>query len=257
MEAERFDRLTRTLARPDTRRGLVRLLMALPLGMSLAALLAWETTQADGSGAIVGGGGGRRHRRVVRNRRQSGKDQDNAKDKNRKSKRKKRDKRPDCTRTSCAAQGATCGSIDDRCGGMLNCGSCPTCQTCSGGTCVTAANGMACGERSPGATLRCCDGACPAPTCLARSTPCNLNDCFGACCSGLPFCTQPTACVCGARSVAQPSRSPCASDNDCQNPSGTAQCICGTCCVPSGSAKRSDLPCSVCCSGSCTGDLCH
>lgn len=36
-----------------------------------------------------------------------------------------------CTPTSCAAQGKTCGSISDGCGGTLACGTCATGQTCS------------------------------------------------------------------------------------------------------------------------------
>lgn len=37
-----------------------------------------------------------------------------------------------CTPTTCAAQGADCGSITDGCAGTLDCGSCTTPQTCGG-----------------------------------------------------------------------------------------------------------------------------
>src|SRR5215510_6857256 len=38
-----------------------------------------------------------------------------------------------CMPTSCAAQGTTCGSIADGCGGTLTCGTCTAPQTCGGG----------------------------------------------------------------------------------------------------------------------------
>lgn len=38
-----------------------------------------------------------------------------------------------CTPTTCAAQGATCGSIPDGCGGTLQCGGCASGSTCGGG----------------------------------------------------------------------------------------------------------------------------
>ena len=47
------------------------------------------------------------------------------------------------------------------------------------------------------------------------------------------------------------SLAPCASDGDCANPFGAAQCLCGACCVPTGSSFFEPLPCSVCCSGMC------
>ncbi|XXX79009.1 calcium-binding EGF-like domain-containing protein [Sorangium sp. So ce134] len=40
-----------------------------------------------------------------------------------------------CVPTTCAAQGATCGSIADGCGGTLDCGSCGAGFTCQSGTC--------------------------------------------------------------------------------------------------------------------------
>jgi hypothetical protein len=38
-----------------------------------------------------------------------------------------------CTPTTCAAQGKSCGTISDGCGGTLTCGSCTSPQTCGGG----------------------------------------------------------------------------------------------------------------------------
>jgi len=41
-----------------------------------------------------------------------------------------------CTPTTCSALGYNCGSVDDGCGGNLNCGTCSSGNTCSGGTCT-------------------------------------------------------------------------------------------------------------------------
>jgi hypothetical protein len=40
---------------------------------------------------------------------------------------------PNCTPTTCAAQGKNCGAISDGCGGTLQCGSCTSPKTCGGG----------------------------------------------------------------------------------------------------------------------------
>jgi hypothetical protein len=48
-----------------------------------------------------------------------------------------------CTPTTCAAQGATCGSLSDGCGGTLNCGTCSSGQTCTNNACVAPSDGGA------------------------------------------------------------------------------------------------------------------
>ena len=45
-----------------------------------------------------------------------------------------------CTPTTCAAEGATCGTISDSCGGALTCGTCPSGQTCNGNKCGVGTN---------------------------------------------------------------------------------------------------------------------
>src|SRR5215470_20055557 len=45
-----------------------------------------------------------------------------------------------CTPTTCAAQGATCGTISDGCGGVLTCGTCSSGQTCSSNKCGAGTN---------------------------------------------------------------------------------------------------------------------
>lgn len=47
-----------------------------------------------------------------------------------------------CVPTTCAAEGATCGSVPDGCGGSLVCGSCATGEVCQSGVCQ--GQGFAC-----------------------------------------------------------------------------------------------------------------
>ncbi|WP_437798372.1 calcium-binding EGF-like domain-containing protein [Sorangium sp. So ce693] len=51
---------------------------------------------------------------------------------------------PVCVPTTCAAQGATCGSIADGCGEMLDCSSCGSGFTCESGTCQPTAPACPC-----------------------------------------------------------------------------------------------------------------
>lgn len=63
---------------------------------------------------------------------------------------------PDCEPTSCAAQGATCGELEDGCGQTLSCGECTAPETCGGG----------------GQANQC--GACEATTCEAQGVTCGV-----------------------------------------------------------------------------------
>ena len=112
-----------------------------------------------------------------------------------------------CTRTLCAqAGGQYCGVISDGCGGKMDCGGCPTGQSCGGrgmanlcgaptgtpgcGTCATA-SGNYCGTIGDGCggTLT-CDAQCPTgQTCGARSP----NVCDAPC----PLCAQVAQCDAG------------------------------------------------------------
>jgi hypothetical protein len=83
---------------------------------------------------------------------------------------------PSCQPTTCSAQGATCGSIPDGCGGTLQCGSCGSGMVCSASnTCVPA---------------------CTPTTCAAQGATCGLlaSGCGGTlqcgACSGTDLCTN-------------------------------------------------------------------
>lgn len=74
----------------------------------------------------------------------------------------------DCTTpTTCAAQGANCGTIDDGCGGSLDCGTCTSPETCGGGGtdnvcgCVADCTGRVCGsDGCHGSCGNCTEGSC-------------------------------------------------------------------------------------------------
>ncbi|MDP1826998.1 MAG: hypothetical protein Q8L48_27235 [Archangium sp.] len=141
-----------------------------------------------------------------------------------------------CTRTSCAFAGRNCGSISDGCGGMLDCGTCPSPQICGGRgqanicaqpctptTC--AAQGKTCGTISNGCggTLAC--GACTLPaTCGGGGTP---NTCGTGCtpttCSALGKDCGTVANGCGGTL----SCGTCAGPQTCGG-GGTAN-VCGSC----------------------------
>ncbi|WP_375768928.1 Ig-like domain-containing protein [Archangium gephyra] len=92
-----------------------------------------------------------------------------------------------CTPTTCAAQGATCGTLADGCGGTLSCGTCATGEICSsvntccmpttcaalGATCGTVSNGcggtLSCGTCAEGE--RCTNNACAFDPTLALFDP--------------------------------------------------------------------------------------
>ena len=79
MDPRRFDSLTKSLFSPGTRRGIIRLLAALPLGVVIASRVgdALDTTAKDDDH----GSSHRRHRRKAKHRHQVGNNKDNRKGK--------------------------------------------------------------------------------------------------------------------------------------------------------------------------------
>jgi hypothetical protein len=114
-----------------------------------------------------------------------------------------------CTPSTCAELGANCGPVTDpKCGGIVQCGTCPAGQTCGGGgvhdTCGSGSNpdacapltcadqGLGCGQAGDGCggTLDC--GSCNAPqTC--GGDPANPGQCgCTGLCSQVPTCSPGT-----------------------------------------------------------------
>src|SRR5215212_8108545 len=154
MDPRRFDSLVKSLSTSSTRHKIVRLLVALPLGVALTSVLG-DGSEAAGEDNNHGGSH-RRQRRKAKHRHQTGKDKDN-----RKGKRKGKDKEKDtpkkpCTSSTCPAN--ACGSQPDGCGGTLSCG-CTGNQICVASTC-RACDVCASGCRFP--TVRDAIDAAPA-----------------------------------------------------------------------------------------------
>jgi hypothetical protein len=144
MEPDMFDRLTHSLFLGTSRRATLRGVV----GATVLALMAPLASEEVGA---------RRKR------------------KKKTKKHRQKPPPPGCTPATCAAQGQACGAIPDGCGATLNCGSCPVCQTCSGGACVADAgqNQTVCAGSAPTTSI-CCNGTC-------CDGCCGVNDACGVC----------------------------------------------------------------------------
>ncbi len=136
---------------------------------------------------------------------------------------------PLCTPTTCAAQNIKCGPAGDGCGGLLDCGTCPSGQTCGGG-------GV------PGQ----CGGGCTPQTCAQQNIGCGPA---GDGCGGSLDCgTCPSGQTCGGGGV----------PGQCGAPDG-GTCTAQTCaqqnigCGPAGDGCGGSLDCGTCPSGQTCG----
>lgn len=103
-----------------------------------------------------------------------------------------------CTKTTCVAEGKNCGSIPDKCGGMLSCGSCIAPQSCGGGGtpnlcgCTLGTCGGKCGSPPDG-----CGGSLTCKGCASTET-CNAAfQCVPALKANGASCSAPGQCQSG------------------------------------------------------------
>jgi len=126
-----------------------------------------------------------------------------------------------CTPETCHQIGATCGAVADGCGGLLNCGTCPSGQMCGGG----------------GAPNTCGSGPCTPTTCAKLGATCGPT---GDGCGGMldcGTCNAPQTCSGGGK----PNQCGCLPATSCGSvtcgaiPDGCGGMVaCGSC--PSGQA---------------------
>jgi hypothetical protein len=98
-----------------------------------------------------------------------------------------------CSPVSCSAQGLACGAAGDGCGNLIQCGSCPSGQTCGGGGVAGQCGGG-------GTVIGCIPLTCPDQhlNCGPAGDGCgNLIQC-GACSGGLTCGGGGTPGVCGS-----------------------------------------------------------
>jgi hypothetical protein len=163
VDSQRFDTLVKTLSAPGTRRGVLRLLAAVPVAGGLLTLLEPDGAQGKGAKRHQTGNGGK-----------DGRGKDGKRDQS-------RDKgtvsicRPESKARTCRGR---CGKVKNICGKRINCGACPecssdgecgACQICQEGRCTAPCDGTGCcddnGECHDGRTTEFCgrDGQ----TCVA------------------------------------------------------------------------------------------
>jgi hypothetical protein len=174
MDAEGFDRLTKILAVAGTRRGVVRLLSALTLGVlftPLAGVTPGVTAEDDDHGSSH-----RRHRRRARHRHRHGSNK-----KNRKGEKQRQGCKPQPRTKTCAGK---CGTVRNNCGQLVDCGSsCPQCQTCNLQTsrCVPTTDAAPCNDGNACTrTDTCLGGVCVGSkpvVCPPPVNPCEVSTC--------------------------------------------------------------------------------
>jgi hypothetical protein len=87
---------------------------------------------------------------------------------------------------TCAEFGLNCGSIDDRCGSTLDCGTCTAPETCGGGgtpnVCGCTDNGAACTGRICGSAVNNCGQHVSCGTCPTNTPKCCIDSCVCSTC---------------------------------------------------------------------------
>lgn len=121
---------------------------------------------------------------------------------------------PQCTPRTCAQAGANCGSINNGCGGVLNCGTCNPPQTCGGGGTPNVCGGVGCTPRTCAqANANCgpvgdgcggqidCGPCVPPQTCGGGGIPsqCGNPACIATTCAAQGFNCGPAGNGCGGQ----------------------------------------------------------
>jgi hypothetical protein len=206
MDSDRFDAFSRSLATGSTRRGMVRLLSALPL-LGVLLSVADEEGEAKRHRASHHA---RKHHGQQHQRDRAGKhapvhDRQNARKKKKKHKRRCT---PQSDAQTCAGR---CGKVPNKCGSVVGCGSCqcgvcPACQICDASTGLCQANpaflAQACGL--PGQVCQ-ADGvcACEGGSCAAGQRCngivciCDATSCPTGCCDNNRACRIAEDAACG------------------------------------------------------------
>jgi hypothetical protein len=281
MDPQRFDNLAKTVSGSGTRRGFIRLLAVLPLGVTPSSLLH------DVPDAVAKnddhGSSHRRHRRKARHHHQTGKDKDRPADKT-KSKAKDRGKKyghgkskdqrsgrhrqsdaplkegctPESVAQTCAG---TCSEVRNNCGTKVDCGSCACggcqiCQFCDAGTGQCVPNESVAGQICGAARVCQAGGSCVCdPVACADTGP-------GMSCVGGP---TPGVCGCTPESDSETCPGQCGEvRNNCGTPVDCGACTCDPICEECQSCDTTTGQCEnqggICCqsdAGRCQAGMCQ
>ncbi len=169
----------------------------------------------------------------------------------------------DCCET-CDSLGKSCGTGSNGCGSTLNCGTCPTGQTCYSSSCCTPKTcaAGACGTKSDG-----CGGTITCPTCPSGQTCYSGNCCTPKTCTAGSCGTQSDGCggtiTCGTCAAGDTcSGGKCGCSNGVKNGTETdvdcggvcaAKCAQGLKCLAGSDCTTNSCADGVCCDSACTG----
>lgn len=153
----------------------------------------------------------------------------------------------ECIPVTCAAEGKDCGEINDGCGAILDCGTCPfpnqPCDDNVCGTCVPNCTGKPCGVDNDGCGGPCLNGSCPPnQTCGGGGTP-GVCGCTPATCPAGTDCGTINDGCGGTVSCGGPCGGVCV-NNVCTACSGQQPCPANHLCV-----AGACVACDVCASG--------
>jgi hypothetical protein len=159
-----------------------------------------------------------------------------------------------CTPISCASQGLACGPAGNGCGGVIQCGTCPTGQTCGGGGVeghCGAPDSGACVPRSCGAQAIACGPAGDGCGGAVQCGPCPTGQTCGG--GGVPgHCGAPDGGACSPISCASQNIGCGPAGDGCGNPIDCGTCPPGETCGGAGILGHCGAPDSgVCTPSSC------
>ncbi len=172
---------------------------------------------------------------------------------------------PTCVPRTCTAADTTCGPVGDGCGGILQCGACPSGEACIGGSCTgggctpktCAQQNFACGDQGDGCGNEIPCGACPSGESCTNGV-CGSGGCTSKTCAQLGIACGSVGDGCGniQNCGVCPSGEICGGGaNPVAGQCGTPACTAKTCAQQGFNCGMASNGCNATIScGTCTGN---
>ncbi len=172
---------------------------------------------------------------------------------------------PVCVPRTCTAANTTCGPVGDGCGGILQCGACPSGEACIGGSCTgggctpktCAQQNFACGDQGDGCGNEIPCGACPSGESCTNGV-CGSGGCTSKTCAQLGIACGSVGDGCGniQNCGVCPSGEICGGGaNPVAGQCGTPACTAKTCAQQGFNCGMASNGCNATIScGTCTGN---